>query len=67
MWRWRAQPRLQLVTALLLCLALGSIAFMIGRALFVIGMRNGDRLGDVRVGAAEPEGSGGGLSHHSTP
>lgn len=46
------------MVALLLCLALGSVAFVIGRGLLMTGMRNGDRLGDVRVGAVEPEDGG---------
>jgi hypothetical protein len=50
------------VTALLLLLALSAAGLVIGRRLFVIGMRNGDRLGDATVGAAKPDNSGRGIS-----
>jgi hypothetical protein len=45
------------MTALLLCLALIAVAFTLGRALFVIGVRNGDRVGDASVGLGEPDAS----------
>lgn len=50
------------MTGLLLLLAVSAVAFLIGRGLFAIGVRNGDRLGDVTVGVAEPDDSGRGIS-----
>jgi hypothetical protein len=46
------------VIAVLLLLAFGFVGLVIGRRLFVIGMRNGDRIGDATVGAAKADAGG---------
>jgi hypothetical protein len=50
------------MTAVLLLLAFGVVGLVIGHRLFVIGMRNGDRVGDATVGAAKADASGRGIS-----
>ena len=47
---------------LLLCLAVLAVAFALGHVLFVVGTRNGDRLGDASVGTGAPDASRRGIS-----
>jgi hypothetical protein len=50
------------MTALLLCLMLSVAALAIGSRVFLIGMRNGDRIGDATVGAAAADRSAGSVA-----
>lgn len=54
----RAYPRLPYMAGLLILFAVGAVAFLLGRHLFVVGVRNGDRLGDAAVGAANSDDDG---------